>query len=72
MIEENITPGAVNLDADGFINTDYYINAAIDIMNRAAEERGQNPRHINTNIMHSFDLRAAGGGAVNCSSVDAM
>lgn len=39
----------VNIDKDGYINTDYYINAAIDLMNRGAEERGQNPRHINTN-----------------------
>lgn len=39
----------VNIDTDGYINTDYYINAAIDIMNRGAEERGQNPRQINTN-----------------------
>ena len=39
----------MNLDTDGYINTDYYINAAIDIMDRGAEERGQNPRHLNTN-----------------------
>ena len=46
---EEYKTSAVNLDEDGYINTDYYINAAIDIMNRAAEERGQNPRNLNTN-----------------------
>ena len=45
---ENIE-GVVYLDADGFIDTEYYIDASIKIMNEAAEERGQNPRRINTN-----------------------
>lgn len=40
---------SVNLDQDGYINIDYYLNAAIDIMNRGAEERGQNPRGLNSN-----------------------
>lgn len=41
--------GIVYLDHDGFIDTDYYIEASIKIMDEAAMERGQNPRQINTN-----------------------
>jgi hypothetical protein len=47
----------VNLDTDGYIDTEWYINAAMDIMNRGAEERGQNPRHINTNDAYALYRR---------------
>lgn len=48
----------MNLDEDGYINTDYYINASIDIITRAAEERGQDPRHLTTNDAFALYRRA--------------
>jgi len=41
----------VNLDNDGYINTEWYINAAMDIIERGAEERGRDINKIDANEM---------------------
>jgi len=41
----------VNLDEDGYINTDWYITAAKDIIERGAEERGRDINKITANEM---------------------
>ena len=41
----------MNLDTDGYINTDWYIKAATDIINRGAEERGRDINKIDANEM---------------------
>lgn len=41
----------VNLDEDGYINTEWYIRAAMDIIKRGAEERGRDINKIDANEM---------------------
>ena len=41
----------VNIDRDGYINTEWYINAAMDIIERGAEERGRDINKIDANEM---------------------
>lgn len=41
----------VNIDKDGYINTEWYITAAMDIIERGAEERGRDINKIDANEM---------------------
>ena len=46
-----------NLDDDGYINSDYYRNASLDIIQREAEERGLDVEKLSANQLVSL-LRA--------------
>ena len=39
----------INLDDDGYIDEQFYLNACIDIIDRGIQDRGRNPDHITTN-----------------------
>lgn len=44
----------INLDDDGYINEQYYLNACIDIIDRGIQDRGRNPDHITTNQLRYY------------------